>query len=169
MSEEQKNNPLHGVKLESLLTELVDHYGFEILAGQININCFKSNPSIISSLKFLRKTPWARNKVEAFYLYRYKGLPRPSDSQFELPPRERAVSLDQAAAAPAAIDLDDKEFFDDPESGYSPHNKVFSKKPQSNRKPKTKSNPSALYRKKKTGEAGPSADPWAKWRSKNSD
>lgn len=59
---------LHGITLESLLTQLVDHYGWEGLAGRIDINCFMSDPSIKSSLKFLRKTPWARTKVEEMYL-----------------------------------------------------------------------------------------------------
>ena len=159
MSEEQKNNPLHGIKLENLLTELVDHYGFEILAAQININCFKSNPSVPSSLKFLRKTPWARNKVEAFYLYRYKNLPRPSDSQFELPPRERAVSLTEESVAPAKLDPEDKEFFDDPESGYIPRKGAFDKKPR----PK----PTGVSRRNKSSDTGPTPDPWGKWRNKN--
>jgi len=68
MSETQPNNPLHGVKLADILEFLIDHYGWEGLAERININCFKSNPSIKSSLKFLRKTPWARDKVEHLYL-----------------------------------------------------------------------------------------------------
>lgn len=66
--EEQPNNPLHGVKLITILEVLVEHFGWENLAMKININCFKSNPSIKSSLKFLRKTPWARDKVEQLYL-----------------------------------------------------------------------------------------------------
>ena len=65
---EQPNNPLHGVKLADMLAYLTQNYAWEDLAGQININCFKSNPSIKSSLKFLRKTPWARKKVEELYL-----------------------------------------------------------------------------------------------------
>jgi uncharacterized protein (DUF2132 family) len=65
---EQPNNPLHGKTLEFILNELVNHYGWEQLADRININCFKSNPSIKSSLTFLRKTPWAREKVERLYL-----------------------------------------------------------------------------------------------------
>ncbi|MCX6210489.1 MAG: VF530 family protein [Bacteroidetes bacterium] len=69
MSTQQKNNPLHGVTLEMILNHLVKNYGWEYLATEININCFKSNPSIKSSLTFLRKTPWARTKVENFYLY----------------------------------------------------------------------------------------------------
>jgi uncharacterized protein (DUF2132 family) len=64
----QVNNPLHGVKLEKIVSDLVAHYGWEELAIRININCFKSDPSIKSSLKFLRKTPWARDKVEALFL-----------------------------------------------------------------------------------------------------
>ena len=62
-------DPLHGKTLEAILTELVANYGWEELARQININCFKSNPSIRSSLTFLRKTDWARKKVESLYLY----------------------------------------------------------------------------------------------------
>lgn len=70
--EEQPNNPLHGVKLVTILEELVEKFGWEELAMEININCFKSNPSIKSSLNFLRKTPWAREKVEKFYIYSMK-------------------------------------------------------------------------------------------------
>lgn len=65
---EQANNPLHGVKLITMLEVIVEKYGWERLALKININCFKSNPSIKSSLTFLRKTPWARDKVEQLYL-----------------------------------------------------------------------------------------------------
>jgi len=68
MTQEQKNNPLHGVTLEQILERLVDHYGWEELGQRITIRCFQSDPSIKSSLKFLRKTPWAREKVEALYL-----------------------------------------------------------------------------------------------------
>ena len=62
-------DPLHGKTLEAIVTELVTHYGWEKLSFEININCFKSNPSIKSSLTFLRKTPWAREKVESLYTY----------------------------------------------------------------------------------------------------
>ncbi len=103
MIEVQKNNPLHGLKLEVLLTELVEHYDWEVLADAMNLNCFKSNPSIKSSLKFLRKTPWAREKVESFYLYKFKNLPRPDDQQYALPPRDRTISLDQQPRSPAVI------------------------------------------------------------------
>ena len=62
------NNPLHGIKLEDIINHLVEHFGWEELSRRININCFKSNPSVKSSLTFLRKTPWARAKVEKLYL-----------------------------------------------------------------------------------------------------
>jgi len=64
----QSNDPLHGKTLEMILTELVFHFGWEDLGSIIKINCFTSNPSINSSLKFLRKTPWARKKVEELYI-----------------------------------------------------------------------------------------------------
>ncbi|MEZ0370449.1 MAG: VF530 family DNA-binding protein [Candidatus Sericytochromatia bacterium] len=68
MSQEQKNNPLHGITLEQILTELVDQLGWEKMGKLIEIRCFQKDPSISSSLRFLRKTPWARAKVEALYL-----------------------------------------------------------------------------------------------------
>lgn len=68
----QKNNPLHGLTLELIVTELVSHYGWDELAERININCFKSDPSVKSSLKFLRKTAWAREKVEQLYISTFK-------------------------------------------------------------------------------------------------
>ena len=67
--QEQPRNPLHGLTLEQLLTDLVEHYGWEELAQRIALRCFAQNPSIASSLKVLRKTPWAREKVEGLYLY----------------------------------------------------------------------------------------------------
>lgn len=68
MAETQPNNPLHGKTLEAILVRLVDIYGWERLAEEIRVNCFLKNPSIKSSLTFLRKTPWARAKVEALYV-----------------------------------------------------------------------------------------------------
>ena len=64
----QPYNPLHGITLKALVTELVEHFGFDFLGQQIKIKCFTHDPSIQSSLKFLRKTPWAREKVEALYI-----------------------------------------------------------------------------------------------------
>jgi len=64
----QPYNPLHGITLKVLVTQLVDHFGFDYLGKQVKIKCFTQDPSIQSSLKFLRKTPWARDKVEQLYI-----------------------------------------------------------------------------------------------------
>lgn len=72
----QANNPLHGIKLEAIITDLVERYGWEELGQRINIRCFTHDPSVKSSLQFLRKTPWARDKVEYLYLKANK-LPLP--------------------------------------------------------------------------------------------
>ncbi len=69
MDNKNANNPLHGKTLKMILNSLVDYCGWDDLGKHININCFKNDPSINSSLKFLRKTPWARQKVEDFYLF----------------------------------------------------------------------------------------------------
>ncbi|QFU22128.1 VF530 family protein [Shewanella eurypsychrophilus] len=73
----QANNPLHGIKLADLLTDLVEHYGWEELGARIDVRCFNHDPSIKSSLRFLRKTLWAREKVEYLYLKMNK-LPLPA-------------------------------------------------------------------------------------------
>jgi uncharacterized protein (DUF2132 family) len=75
MSNEQPQNPLHGVTLEKVVTKLMHHYGWDGLAQRIDINCFKSNPSIKSSLKFLRKTQWARDEVENLYISTFETEP----------------------------------------------------------------------------------------------
>jgi len=71
MTDEQSNNPLHGITLEMMLKQLAEHYGWDEMGRTVRIGCFNNDPSIKSSLKFLRKTPWARKKVEDLYL-RYK-------------------------------------------------------------------------------------------------
>lgn len=76
-------DPLHGITLKMMLTELQEAMGWEGLSAHININCFKSNPSIKSSLTFLRRTPWAREKVENLYL-RHKGA-KPKKSRPQKP------------------------------------------------------------------------------------
>ena len=65
----QPRNPLHGLTLEAMVTALAEHYGWEGLGQRISVRCFQSDPSVASSLKFLRKTPWAREKVEGLYLF----------------------------------------------------------------------------------------------------
>ncbi|MCP4331400.1 MAG: DUF2132 domain-containing protein [Gammaproteobacteria bacterium] len=68
MTSKQSNDPLHGLTLEKIVTRLVEHHGWDGMAQRIDINCFKSDPSVKSSLKFLRKTQWARDKVEDLYI-----------------------------------------------------------------------------------------------------
>ncbi len=104
-----KTNPLHGVSLKIMLIELVDHYGFDILFAYLNINCFKTNPSVDSSVIFLKNTDWARENVEVFYLYKFKNLPSVSSEQFQLPPRDRIVPEDQTPGEPAELSLEDAE------------------------------------------------------------
>ncbi|CAN5438412.1 hypothetical protein BH09PSE5_BH09PSE5_21960 [soil metagenome] len=77
----QARNPLHGLTLETIVTELVAHFGWPGLADRIAINCFTSDPSVKSSLKFLRKTPWAREKVESLYLYMKRDIARAAQSR----------------------------------------------------------------------------------------
>lgn len=78
--DQQSKDPLHGITLERLLTILVEKHGWEKLAGEVNINCFKSDPSIKSSLKFLRRTPWARKQVEELYIRGVEDSSNKSDS-----------------------------------------------------------------------------------------
>jgi uncharacterized protein (DUF2132 family) len=82
----QAGNPLHGVTLEAMVTALAQHYGWEDLGQRINIRCFTSEPSVASSLKFLRKTPWAREKVESLYLYMLRELKRAEPAVHNFPP-----------------------------------------------------------------------------------
>jgi len=154
--EVQKNNPLHGVKLEVLLTELVDHYGWEDLAEAMNLNCFKSNPSVKSSLKFLRKTPWAREKVEGFYLYKFKRLPRPDDANYALPPRDRTIPLSQQPSdAPAAVVKRDRSSKES-ENSEAPHNP---RAQQRARQMDQRDNP----RERKPGSKPAGGNVWGKW------
>jgi uncharacterized protein (DUF2132 family) len=84
------NNPLHGITLEMMVRRLQSHYGWEGLAERIRVNCFASDPSVTSSLKFLRKTPWARQKVEDLYLYTVRSFGEWKESPAEQPPTEQA-------------------------------------------------------------------------------
>jgi uncharacterized protein (DUF2132 family) len=81
LPDDQPRNPLHGVTLERMLNELVEHFGWETMGERIRIQCFLSNPTINSSLKFLRKTPWAREKVEQMYLYMLRQKARMARTQ----------------------------------------------------------------------------------------
>ncbi len=75
MSAEQPRNPLHGITLENTVVRLLDHHGWDGLARQVNINCFRHDPSVESGVAFLRKAPWARAQVEALYIATFAGRP----------------------------------------------------------------------------------------------
>lgn len=189
-TEQHRNNPLHGVGLKAMLEELLEHYGWPILAAQLKINSFEKFPSIKSAHKFLHKTQWAREKTEAFYLYKFKQLPIPTDEEHALPPRERSFEADLEPQLPAIITENDREFFDDPVSGpkfRTPFDKSISKKTKSRRSTTDQEN-NSLYQKKQpenipakldmadqaevnssdTSNAPQTSpekpDPWSKWR-----
>ena len=82
----QAGNPLHGVTLESVVTALEAHYGWDELGQRIPIRCFQSEPSVGSSLKFLRRTPWARDKVEGLYLFMLRDIKRSGPTVHNFPP-----------------------------------------------------------------------------------
>jgi|TARA_B110000208_G_scaffold92896_1_gene116808 uncharacterized protein (DUF2132 family) len=105
MNTEQPRNPLHGVKLEQIITDLVDTFGWEVLADQVNIKCFRDNPSVKSSLKFLRKTLWAREKVESLYVYaivRGKPLRSQADYQAQINSSPKATVSKPAVKKPTS-------------------------------------------------------------------
>lgn len=151
-----KNNPLHGVSLKTLVTEIVNHYGYDLLFAYLNIQCFKNNPSIDASVKFLKKTDWAREKVESFYLYQFKSLPRASDEQFELPPRDRIVPPDQTPGEPAQLSMEDAERLREKRARKAAeHDAGKARRPSApSRRPARESN----------APASSDTDPWAKWR-----
>lgn len=186
-----KNNPLHGLSLKDLLNQIVDHYGFEILFAYLNINCFKTKPSIESSVKFLKKTDWAREKVEVFYLYTYKNLPRASSTQFALPPRDRIVPEGQVPGEPAELSFEDAERLREKRTkkaaehgkggghragksygakrgGYSSKQENARDKEdrwQPNRKPSGSRDTSDSHSGSNSDAAG--SDPWANWKKKS--
>ena len=149
-----------------MFLELLRHYHWEILSEQLNFKCLKNHPSLEGTTKFLKKTPWAREKTEAFYLYKYKQMPIPSDEEHSLPPRERRFPANLEAKEPATINTNDKAFFDDPVSGPKirgnpPRNKKFNDSASQTRVPQ-KPKPQKTEAGKGANE---SSDPWAKWRS----
>lgn len=173
-----QNNPLHGLSLKNLLIEVVDHYGFKILFAYLNINCFKTNPSIESSVKFLKKTEWARQKVEVFYLYEFKNLPRASSEQFALPPRDRIIPEDQSPGEPAELSMEDAARLREKRA-----RKAAERNREGGRRPSAGPYKAAKRNESDTGgrhyrtsqddpkapsnndaSPNPSSDPWAKWK-----
>ena len=107
--EELKNSPLHGLSAETMLTELVEFYGWAVLDAAIDLKCFRIKPTIPSCLTFLQKAEWARNRVEDFYLYCFKGMPKPSDEEAELKPRERGFPNDTVPRKPRKLTVEKAE------------------------------------------------------------
>ena len=104
MNTEQPRNPLHGVKLEQIVTDLVDTFGWEVLAEQVNVNCFRANPSVKSSLKFLRKTQWARDKVESLYVYAIvRGKPLKPQHEYQAQAKPKPQSSAKSGATNSDI------------------------------------------------------------------
>ncbi len=161
-----ENNPLNGVGLKKLLTEIVGHYGFEILFAYLNINCFKTNPSIDSSVKFLKKTDWAREKVEVFYLYEFKNLPKASYDQFSLSPRDRIIPDDQKPGEPAELSLEDAEQLREKRAKKSADRGRDNRRGEGayNRGSKTAKGSTRHKDSFPDDAVEDDVDPWAKWR-----
>lgn len=178
MSEEinYKNNPLNGVGLKALVAEIVDYYGFDILFAYLNINCFKTNPSVDSSVKFLKKTEWAREKVEAFYLYEFKSLPKPTSRELSLSPRDRIIPDEQKPGEPAKLTLEEGARLRDERERKAAewerkggHHRAGSSKRYNEQRGKRINSRSSNRSRKDDRDSPPtvSGDPWAKARSKS--
>ena len=174
MNEENEfaNNPLTGVGLKQILEELIAQYDFGLLYAYLGINCFKTNPSYASSFKFLKKTTWAREKIEAFYLYEFKNLPEALFSDLSTPPRERIIPLDQKTGEPKKLSFKDAELRrQDKEEKSAKYlaQKAAQKQPykknyKSQDKPK---HPKQDFRSNKSSASNSAtSDPWANWKGK---
>jgi uncharacterized protein (DUF2132 family) len=175
-----QNNPLHGVGLKQMLEELVSQYGFQILFAYLNINCFKTNPTVMASVKFLKKTDWAREKVEVFYLYQYKNLPNPSSEQFKLSPRDRVIPAHHQPDEPKELSLEDadklREKREQKSASHRPRTAPpLGRRPAAPKKPVSNSSrsPASKPSSSKSSSSAPSStststDPWAKAKSRKS-
>lgn len=159
MNEKLRNHPLNGIGLESLLGDLVREYGWEVLAEQVPIDCFRHYPSFKSSVKFLRKTEWARERLEDLYLYKFLQYPLPEAEQQTLPPRNRLIDGQRLSDEAAKIELGSPEFF------ASPAKKTGRVRGTAGTSRRAASRESTA--ENKTSDQAPTngaPDPWAKWR-----
>ncbi len=174
MNEKLRNHPLNGIGLDALLGDLVREYGWDILAEQLPISCFKNYPSFDSSIKFLRKTEWARERLEDLYLYKYLQYPLPQGVERKSAPRNRIIDDERLATTPFKISLGDPEFFADPKSPksrFKPQSGSRRKPAAGSRKP-TQAKPDSYRKRADQADRKPAADsnaevgadPWAKWR-----
>ena len=157
----QQNNPLHGLNLETLITELVEFYGWDILATAMRFNCFKVNPTIKGSIKFLKNTPWAREKLEGFYLYRFKRMPKPNEAEYLLSPRERGFDDGIVPRAPMELTIESIELSQ--AKAASAFKEKSSEKHKQNKQTFNRSN----QPKREPRKEGPSDDPSDPWGLKN--
>jgi len=103
MTNKKQNNPLYGLKLEVLLTEISDHYTWTGLSDALSIDRFNFHTGMKSTSKFLRNNQWAREKVEVFYLYEFKGYPYPEPKILAKPPRDHNIPEEHIASGPAEL------------------------------------------------------------------
>jgi len=157
----QQNNPLHGLSLEKLITELVAFYGWDILSTAMRFNCFKTNPTIKGSMKFLKNTTWAREKLEGFYLYKFKRMPKPNEAEYLLPPRERGFADGIVPRAPMELTKESIEL------SQAKAASAFKEKSASHRNPKRTSFKQASKPTSSPRKKGPSDDPADPWGLKN--
>lgn len=165
MIEEQQNNPLHALKLDTLLSELVEFYGWDILSAALRFHCFKTNPSIEGSLIFLRKTEWAREKLESFYLYRFKRMPRPNDDEFELAARERGFKIGIVPRDPMLLTVESIELSQaKAASAFKEKSKSVSRHKSNTRFEENKVPRKVTEISSKQGPSEDPSDPWGKRR-----
>lgn len=160
MNEKLRNHPLNGIGLEELLGDLLRQYGWDVLAEQVPIDCFRRYPSFKSSVKFLRKVEWARERLEDLYLYKFLQYPLPEGDQQSLPPRNRAIEAARLSDEPASIALGDSEFFATPERVSA----KLAPSSGSRRRPAAEANRGDNQVEKANKPRNGSPDPWAKWR-----
>lgn len=112
MTAKKPNNPLYGLKMDTLLTELSDFYGWNCLSETLNIERFQFHTGLKSTIKWLRNNEWAKEKVENFYLYQYKGFVWPDDKQLALPPRNRFLPELSQATEPKEVTEETSQQFE---------------------------------------------------------
>ncbi len=168
MNEKLKNHPLNGIGLDALLGDLVREYGWDILAEQLPISCFKNYPSFKSSVKFLKRTEWARERLEDLYLYKFLQYPLPQGEQTDLPPRNRIIEEPRASDSAATIELGEPEFFATPSARSNTGSAGSSRRrPQRNVDQGSSSEETENTRSSNSHspvKADGTPDPWAKWR-----
>lgn len=184
MNEKLRNHPLNGIGLDALLGDLVREYGWDVLAEQLPISCFTNYPSFKSSVKFLKRTEWARERLEDLYIYKFLQYPLPQGDQQSLPPRNRIIEDARNSDAPAVIELGEAEFFATPaartgEKSNAGSRRSFEGMSYSDRARTGRSSEQPTSDDRSAGEDGPDSatasdspsnetggkpDPWAKWR-----